>query len=497
MPASSRPIAGPLIAAVVATVVVNLPGIAKPSMWYDEAASVSAVSRPLRDIWQMIQSVDVVHGLYYMLLHGWVTVCGSSVFSMRTLSLIGLCIATAGLSVYARRLDKGVIFWVAAVSVMAILPRVSREGTEIRADVFALAAMVWAFVVLQSLIGSYANDGARPSSIAARWALYGLLVVASGYFALLSLLCVPAQILLVILQKPMRRQLLIGQVISLAVAFVILLPVLILGWQQRQLISWISYTPVRLLGSVGISLLFTGQSPLPLVVWAAVGLAAAIFYVVAVIGTVAGLRKSPAVTWANLMWFVFPTLLLTGLTLMNWPIYQQRYLLPMTPAACLLFAAGLAWLYSRHRVISWVGLVLVIACLVPGQVTLRQQDSRAGDDYEALATLAVGADQVVYTRTDSRGIGFAYPALVTGAADVLLDKTPIQASNLWGTNLEADAWTPSGTVVVYARAMSQDGMAVKDMPDAFAARLASANCVFTGAFVDTLRFQGAVFNCPG
>ncbi|MDT5202478.1 MAG: mannosyltransferase, partial [Mycobacterium sp.] len=61
----------PLILGVLAAV-VSLVGAGRPSFWYDEAATISAsYSRSLPQLWQMLSNVDVVEGLYYLLMHGW------------------------------------------------------------------------------------------------------------------------------------------------------------------------------------------------------------------------------------------------------------------------------------------------------------------------------------------------------------------------------------------------------------------------------------------
>ena len=50
---------------------VSLVGAGRPSFWYDEAATISAsYSRSLGQLWQMLSNVDAVHGLYYVLMHG-------------------------------------------------------------------------------------------------------------------------------------------------------------------------------------------------------------------------------------------------------------------------------------------------------------------------------------------------------------------------------------------------------------------------------------------
>src|ERR1700716_423817 len=61
----------PLIVGAFAAA-VSLSGAARPSFWYDEAATISAsYSRSLGQLWQMLSNVDAVHGQYYLLMHGW------------------------------------------------------------------------------------------------------------------------------------------------------------------------------------------------------------------------------------------------------------------------------------------------------------------------------------------------------------------------------------------------------------------------------------------
>src|SRR5215217_3121713 len=63
----------PVIVGVLAAA-VSLVGAGRPSFWYDEAATISAsYSRSLGQLWQMLGNVDAVHGLYYVLMHGWFT----------------------------------------------------------------------------------------------------------------------------------------------------------------------------------------------------------------------------------------------------------------------------------------------------------------------------------------------------------------------------------------------------------------------------------------
>ena len=61
----------PLIVGVLGAA-ISLVGAGRPSFWYDEAATISAsYSRSLGQLWQMLSNVDAVHGLYYVIMHGW------------------------------------------------------------------------------------------------------------------------------------------------------------------------------------------------------------------------------------------------------------------------------------------------------------------------------------------------------------------------------------------------------------------------------------------
>jgi len=76
----------PLIVGLLATA-ISLAGAARPSFWYDEAATISAsYSRSLGQLWRMLGNVDAVHGLYYVLMHGWFQIFPTTEFWSRARS---------------------------------------------------------------------------------------------------------------------------------------------------------------------------------------------------------------------------------------------------------------------------------------------------------------------------------------------------------------------------------------------------------------------------
>ena len=55
----------PAIVAVFAAAVCAA-GAAQPSLWFDEAATISASTRSVPELWRLIHNIDAVHGLFYL-----------------------------------------------------------------------------------------------------------------------------------------------------------------------------------------------------------------------------------------------------------------------------------------------------------------------------------------------------------------------------------------------------------------------------------------------
>ena len=97
-----RRVLDPLLVGLLAAA-VSLAGAGRPSFWYDEAATISAsYSRSLDQLWQMLGNVDAVHGLYYVLMHGWFTIVPPTEFWSRAPSGLAVGGAAAGVVVLGR-----------------------------------------------------------------------------------------------------------------------------------------------------------------------------------------------------------------------------------------------------------------------------------------------------------------------------------------------------------------------------------------------------------
>lgn len=75
---------------------LSLVGAGTPSYWGDEAASVLAAARPLPVLFGMLGHIDAVHGVYYVFLHYWIALVGSSEAAVRLPSSVAVGVAAAG-----------------------------------------------------------------------------------------------------------------------------------------------------------------------------------------------------------------------------------------------------------------------------------------------------------------------------------------------------------------------------------------------------------------
>ena len=119
----------PLVVALF-TAVVSAAGAARPSLWFDEAATISAATRPVTDLWRLLHNIDAVHGLYYLIMHGWFAVFPATEFWIRFSSCLAVAGAAAGVVVLGRQFS-GRPAAVCAGICFAILPRVTWAGSRV------------------------------------------------------------------------------------------------------------------------------------------------------------------------------------------------------------------------------------------------------------------------------------------------------------------------------------------------------------------------------
>lgn len=194
-----------------------------PSLWGDEVTSVLSAERPLPTLFVMLGHVDAVHGSYYLFLHFWVSVFGSSPFSVRFPSALATGFAASGVVVLGKRLANTFTAVIAGI-VFALLPRTTYMGEEARGYAMSAACAVWLSVLLVYLLQT--RQARR-----AWWMLYAIGIAVCAYVFLFSLLLLVAHVVIVFSMR--RRGLMRKWFKALAGGLALALPVIVYGIAGR------------------------------------------------------------------------------------------------------------------------------------------------------------------------------------------------------------------------------------------------------------------------
>jgi mannosyltransferase len=427
---------------------VALWSISGASLWRDEASTLSAIRRPLPELWHMLGRTDAVHGFYYLLMWAVARLLGTSELDVRLPSAIAVSAAALGVAALGRRLASPRAGLMAGLF-FVLLPVTSRYGQEARSYAIVMALAVLASYLL--VRADAARD--RPG----RWlGCYALVVVVMGYANLMSLLLVPAHAV-TLLRNPRsapadpgprapRRGIRVGWLIAVTAAGVLLIPMVVVAWHQQQGTERFLYmTSWTAVGSVFDGLSGSGLTGSWLVLPVTIPLVAAAIWPPG--------HPRMALTRLALPWLALPTLVLLAVGLFR-PAFTSRYILFCVPALALLAGAGLDRLVThvaerpaatpspaRRWAVTAAGAIAVIAALaLPSQLAYRAPAGHL-DNFRLIAqTLAANeraGDAVIYVPEYWRQISAAYPAPFAHLRDIALARTPEQEDDLSGSQVPA------------------------------------------------------------
>lgn len=422
--------------------------IGTPSLWRDEAATISGSRRPLTAIVAMVQNQDAVHGPYYVLMHAVIAAGGISATTLRLPSLIAMCIAAGLTAALGRRLARAsglpgarAVGLVAGLALAAV-PLTTRYAQEARP--YALASL---FVVLATYaLVRGVTTGGRPW-----WLVYAASVLLAGLASLFAVLIVAAHGASLWWAAGRRDQQ--GGAVKAAgwprwlaaclAAGLLLAPMAYLSAGQTSQLNWVRRPDLSTLATLARD--FAGGTALvPVIaVLALLGCAAA-----------SGVRRREGLTLPviALPWLVLPPVVLAVVSLIH-PIYVERYVLFCLPALSLLTSAGLVWLaVLTRRALAGRGLgeraanllavlpsatlaLVIVAALIGPQRAIRQVSARP-DNLRAVAKVLAArerpGDAILYLPRDTELAAVAYPAAFLPLRDVGLAKGPIASATLRG-----------------------------------------------------------------
>ncbi|CAN5275712.1 glycosyltransferase family 39 protein [soil metagenome] len=413
---------------------LSLVGAGTPSYWGDEAASVMSALRPLPSLVGELSRIDAVHGLYYLFLHFWVGLVGTSEFAVRAPSAVAAGVAVAGTGVLGSRLI-GRTGGIVAALVLAVLPEMTRMAIEARSYAFAVAAGVWLTVLLLRL--------ATRESRRVWWIAYGVGAALCVYlFLYLALLLVVHTVIMLVLRPPrasVRRWLL-----ALAVALVLATPMVLIALHQQGQISFLARRDYATVRSVIVRQWF--RTPLMAFVGWTLILGGAAVSVLRRRSVPRSINRGAVIALA---WVVLPTAVLVAGNDWVHPMYNLRYPAFCLPGVAIAMAIGIlhAARFARdagaRRLVGFSLLIAVAGAAAPSFIAQRGLYAKdGGSDLRQIAAAvrshaepgsgaAIVFDQTTKPSRRPRLALDLYPNSFTAVADVALLASSVDRTRLW------------------------------------------------------------------
>jgi mannosyltransferase len=364
----------PLTIAALAAVVSGI-GASRPSLWFDEGATISAsASRSLSQLWRLLGHIDAVHGLYYLLMHSWFALFPPTEFWSRVPSCLAVGAAAAGVVVFVKQFSSRCIAVCSGV-VFAILPRVTWAGIEARPYAMEAAAAAWLTVLL---VASVRRE--RPWL----WLLYGLALMSSILLSVNLSLLVPVYAAVLAVLARGKSAVMWWAATSVA-ALGIMTPFMVFAHRQVWQVRWISTLRRNIVLDVVHRQYFDHSVAFAILA----GLVMVAAPVAAVLARRAGRGEPDSDTRRLLMvcaaWIVVPTAVTLVYSAIGEPVYYPRYLILTAPAMAVVLAVCVVTVARKPWAIAGV-LILFAAAAFPNYLfTQRGPYAKEGWDYSQVA----------------------------------------------------------------------------------------------------------------
>jgi hypothetical protein len=333
--------------------------LARQGLWIDEGYSVTLAGLSPAGIIAGT-AADQHPPLYYLLLHGWLSLVGRSEFAVRFLSVAAGLLSLSVLYALGRRLSSARLgLWSALL--LALSPIYIQYSQEAR---------MYALLALLGLLSVYTLRRWLEQPSIGRGTLYVLPTAAALYTHNLAVFLLPFEAMWAIAWAITRRdssgyrpaldsQQLGGWFVCQAAIALLWLPWLpaVVMQAHSHRVPWIVPPTLPMLldtllhVSTGI---LTGRPPAILGwLWLAVtGLAVALAWKRS--------QKRPRALVFSGLWFGVPAALIVGLSFV-YPLYQDKQFVFLVPALISCLAAGLLALRPQWRIVAVAGLLALQA----------------------------------------------------------------------------------------------------------------------------------------
>ena len=420
----------PMIVGVLAAA-VSLCGAGRPSFWYDEAATISAsYSRSLTQLWQMLDNVDAVHGLYYLLMHGWFTIFPPTEFWSRAPSALAVGGAAAGVVVLGKQFSSRTVA-VSSGVVCAILPRATWAGIEARPYAISMMAAVWLTVLL---VTAARRDNAWV------WLSYGIALAVSIVLDIYLVLLLLAHVVFICAFRR-RRTVLLRFAITSALAGCAVTPFVVAAVGQANQISWIVPIGRRTIEDVTVQQYFERSPPFAI-------MSALVVATTAVVWLCTSARLVEAerqLLTLAIAWLVIPTGLIVIWSAFVHPIYTPRYLSFTAPAVALVLGVCIGAVAAKPRAAAVLVSLFAIAAAPNYLFVQRSPYAKYGMDYSQVADLITAKaasgdcllvnDTVTFMPAPMRPLLAARPDAYRKLIDLTLWQRATDRNDVFDTNL--------------------------------------------------------------
>ncbi|MFJ2439631.1 hypothetical protein ACIOWG_04035 [Streptomyces sp. NPDC087658] len=397
------------------TLALGLWGLSRQgSVWRDEAATWQVAERSTGDIVRMVGNVDVVHGLYYLFMHGLFACFGPGTATLRLPSVLAMAVAAACVAAIGYRL-AGVRVGLAGGLVFGLLPAVQFYLQEGRPYALVAAGAGISTLLLVTVV--------QERGRAVCWVAYSGTVLMCGLLNWLSLMVLSAH-LVTLVRARVGRGVWIRWAVASAVAVAGVLPLVLFSRSQSEQVSWIP--PLTWHMMIGPAVLLA-------------------------IGGLGALLDRPrtgelSVAAVGLPLLVVPQIGLIGLSLVQ-PLFLDRYVLFSLLGLALLigvFPGALARVAVPRfpGAPVWIPPVLaavVVVALLPQSLAKRSPESRVDDVLavaEEVRRLEKAGAAVLYVPAARRDTRLVSPDAFAGLRDIALAEGPEESGTLKGVEAE-------------------------------------------------------------
>ncbi len=443
-----------------------------PSLWYDEAATVTSATRSWPQLWAELHNVDAVHGLYYALIHAWFWLVGYTPFTLRFPSALAIGV-TAGLVVALGRRLGGRRLGIVAGLVFLAIPRVQWAGSEGRPY-----ATVTTLAVALTLVGITAvrrtRSGATRASSIRWWVAYGLLALLAVCFNVYLALAVVAHAAALawtwLAERRSRtwtrrsdagdplvgRVVLVRWVVAAAAAALLASPLVLEVTEQSKQVAWISGITQRTPRQVFATSWFGGIDSYAAVAWTLLVIGVVVSLVAAHrrVPTVRALLRAQAVRIA-LPLALLPTGALLAATALGKHLYSPKYASLSMPFVALLIALAITALRRKALIAALLAVFLVIS--VPSAIDVKTPRSKQESTWANAASIIAaergantGANEGVvfgsvygHPTSTAEIIRVSYPWAFTGMTDLGIRKNGAETGVLWNENGDLASTIPA------------------------------------------------------